>query len=92
MSESTPQRQRSIVWQSRPDRPMARVSVGWFGKDGTTIPIDKVDTVSILRNGGLMEFDVTPGSGFAVKLMLEAVDTIMASEQIPGPFGGSSDE
>jgi hypothetical protein len=86
MSDSTVGRQRRVVWQSRPDRPASAVSVSWHGKATSAIPLDKVDTVKVLRNGGLTIFEVTPGDGFAVQLMLEAIDTIMASEQIPTPF------
>jgi hypothetical protein len=86
MSDSTVGRQRRVVWQSRPDRPASAVSVQWHGKATSGIPLDKVDTVKVLRNGGLTIFEVTPGDGFAVQLMLEAIDTIMASEQIPTPF------
>ena len=86
MTDSTVGRQRRVVWQSRPDRPASAVSVYWHGKATSTIPLDKVDTVKVLRNGGLTVFDITPGDGFAVQLMLEAIDTLMASEQIPTPF------
>jgi len=86
MSDSTVGRQRRVVWQSRPDRPASAVSVQWHGKPTSAIPLEKVDTVKVLRNGGLTIFEVTPGDGFAVQLMLEAIDTIMASEQIPTPF------
>ena len=86
MTDSTVGRQRRVVWQSRPDRPASAVSVYWHGKATSTIPLDKVDTVKVLRNGGLTIFEVTPGDGFAVQLMLEAIDTLMASEQIPTPF------
>lgn len=86
MSDSTVGRQRRVVWQSRPDRPASAVTVHWHGKATSAIPLDKVDTVKVLRNGGLTIFDITPGDGFAVQLMLEAIDTLMASEQIPTPF------
>jgi len=86
MSDSTVGRQRRVVWQSRPDRPASAVTVYWHGKDTNALPLDKVDTVKVLRNGGLTVFDITPGDGFAVQLMLEAIDTLMASEQIPTPF------
>ena len=86
MTDSTVGRQRRVVWQSRPDRPASAVTVHWHGKATSAIPLDKVDTVKVLRNGGLTIFEVTPGDGFAVQLMLEAIDTLMASEQIPTPF------
>ena len=86
MSDSTVGRQRRVVWQSRPDRPASAVSVSWHGKASAYIPVDEVDTVEVLRNGGLTVFEVTPNDGFAVKLMFEAIDAIMASERIPTPF------
>ena len=86
MSEPTKSRQRRIVWQSRPDRLASTITVSWHGKASAYIPVDEVDTVEVLRNGGLTVFEVTPNDGFAVKLMFEAIDAIMASERIPTPF------
>ena len=91
MSESRI-RQSALVWTSRPDRPAASIRVEWVGPETGYIPVHLVDTVQILANGGLMTFDCESYPPHAKQLFFSAIDTIMASEQIAGPFGGSSDE
>lgn len=91
MSESK-SRQSVLVWRSRPDRPAASIRVEWFGSETGYIPVHLVDTVKILSNGSLMTWDCEAWSPHAKQLFFSVLDTIMASEQIASPFGGSSDE
>lgn len=90
MTDSTHSRHHVVIYKSRPSQPSASVAVSWHGPDSGYVPVHLVDTVKILCNGNLTTFDVTPGDGFAVRMMLNAMDAIMAAEQIP--FGEGSND